>query len=76
MIIIINLILVKITSFFLLDRRLKANMTLLTGWRYVVFVGAIVGGTAAALYPIVMQPMIDPGYYSKFLCNRNSISVK
>lgn len=46
-------------------------MTLLTGWRYVCFVGVIVGGTAAALYPIVIQPMIDPGYYSKFLCNQN-----
>lgn len=44
-------------------------MTLLTGWRYVCFVGVIIGGTAAALYPIVIQPMIDPGYYSKFLCN-------
>lgn len=52
-------------------------MTLLTGWRYVAFVGTIVGVCGAALYPITIAPMMDPTYYSEydeehFLCTKST----
>lgn len=41
-------------------------MAHLTGWRYALFISTIVGGTLAAIYPIVIYPMINPNYYSEF----------
>ncbi|KAJ6646291.1 Small integral membrane protein 20 [Pseudolycoriella hygida] len=38
-------------------------MAQLKGWRYVAFIGTIVGGIAATIYPIIIAPMIDPTYY-------------
>lgn len=40
-------------------------MVQLSGWRYVAFISTIVGVTGAAIYPIIIQPLIDPSYYSK-----------
>lgn len=40
-------------------------MVLLKGWRYAAFVSTLVGITGMFLYPIIIQPMIDPDYYSK-----------
>lgn len=48
-------------------------MVILTGWRYVAFVSTIVGVTGAALYPIIIQPLIDPSYYRKFLHSSSNI---
>lgn len=41
------------------------KMVFLTGWRYVVFISTIVGVTGAAIYPIIIQPLVDPSYYRK-----------
>lgn len=37
-----------------------------TGWRYGVLVGGLVGAIGLALYPIAVQPMLDPSQYSMF----------
>ncbi|KAG7174777.1 Small integral membrane protein 20-like, partial [Homarus americanus] len=40
-------------------------MTILRGWRYGVFVGGLVGFISAALYPIVIYPMMNVDNYKK-----------
>lgn len=42
-------------------------MVNLTGWRYVAFLSTIVGITGAAIYPIIIQPLMDPTYYRKLI---------
>lgn len=42
-------------------------MVLLKGWRYAAFVSSLVAFTGFALFPIVIQPMIDPDYYSTII---------
>lgn len=39
--------------------------TTLKGFRYVLFVGAIVGGIGATLYPIVIKPMMGVDDYKE-----------
>ena len=36
-----------------------------TGWRYGALIGGLVGAIGLALYPIVVQPMLDPSHYSR-----------
>lgn len=36
------------------------SRNVLKGWRYAVFVGAIVGTIGAATYPIIISPMLNP----------------
>lgn len=38
---------------------------MLKGWKYVAFIGVIVGGIGATLYPIIIHPMINTEEYSK-----------
>nr|QBX89073.1 phoenixin [Nephrops norvegicus] len=38
-------------------------MTILRGWRYGLFVGGLVGFISAALYPIVIYPMMNVDNY-------------
>lgn len=33
-------------------------MAVLKGFRYVIFVGAIIGGIGATIYPIIIRPMM------------------
>jgi hypothetical protein len=33
---------------------------LLKGWRYVAFVGSIVGAISVAIYPIIIMPYMNP----------------
>lgn len=40
-------------------------MTILRGWKYGVFIGGIVGFISAALYPIVVYPMMHVDEYKK-----------
>lgn len=40
-------------------------MAPLAGWRYAVFIGGIVTTITAALYPIAIEPMMDPEKYKK-----------
>lgn len=40
-------------------------MVMLKGWKYVAFIGVIVGGIGATLYPIIIDPMINTEHYSK-----------
>lgn len=40
-------------------------MQKLTGWRYGLFIGGFVGFIAAALFPIVIRPMINVEEYRK-----------
>lgn len=42
-------------------------MVMLKGWKYVAFIGVIVGGIGATLYPIIIDPMINTEHYSKKL---------
>ena len=42
-------------------------MSTLRGWKYVAFVGTIVGAIGIAIYPIIISPMMDPSPYSKLL---------
>ena len=37
----------------------------LAGWRYGVFIGAIVGSIVAATYPIIIAPMSNPDPWRK-----------
>ncbi len=32
----------------------------LSGWRYGVFIGGLVGALGLAVYPIIISPMLDP----------------
>lgn len=41
-------------------------MVMLKGWKYVAFIGVIVGGIGATLYPIIIDPMINTEQYSNF----------
>lgn len=47
----------------------------LVGWRYAVFIGSIVGSIALAAYPVIISPMINPDYYSKYFQARFILSV-
>lgn len=40
-------------------------MTILRGWKYGVFIGGIVGFISAALYPVVVYPMMHVDEYKK-----------
>lgn len=42
-------------------------MVMLKGWKYVAFIGVIVGGIGATLYPIIIDPMLNTDHYSKIL---------
>ncbi len=39
---------------------MKNPRNVLSGWRYVGFVGCMVGALALAAYPIIISPMINP----------------
>lgn len=39
--------------------------TPLTGWRYAAVFGGLAGAIGLALYPIAVDPMINPEKYSK-----------
>jgi Domain of unknown function (DUF4538) len=36
-----------------------------TGWRYAALIGAIVGTIGLTLYPIAIEPMLNPEKYKK-----------
>ncbi|XP_046394965.1 small integral membrane protein 20 [Ischnura elegans] len=38
---------------------------ILKGWRYGLFIGGIVGFIGAALYPIIIYPMMNPEKYRR-----------
>jgi hypothetical protein len=38
---------------------------LLKGWRYVAFVGSIVGAISVAIYPIIIMPYMNPEPWQK-----------
>ncbi|KAG8232242.1 hypothetical protein J437_LFUL011795 [Ladona fulva] len=38
---------------------------ILKGWRYVAFIGGIVGSIGLAIYPIIISPMLNPADYKK-----------
>lgn len=40
-------------------------MPRLVGWRYTALIGGLVGGIALAIYPIIIDPMINTEKYSK-----------
>lgn len=40
-------------------------MTILKGWRYTAFIAGIVGTIGLALYPIIIDPMLNTDKYSK-----------
>lgn len=42
-------------------------MAVLKGWKYVAFVGGIVGTIGIAIYPIIIDPLINTEKYSKEL---------
>ncbi|KAK3887435.1 hypothetical protein Pcinc_008438 [Petrolisthes cinctipes] len=41
------------------------RMTVLKGWRYAAFLGGFVGFIGAAIYPIIIYPMMNPEVYKK-----------
>ncbi|KAK4319076.1 hypothetical protein Pmani_009909 [Petrolisthes manimaculis] len=41
------------------------RMTVLKGWRYAAFLGGFVGFIGAAIYPIIIYPMMNPEVYRK-----------
>lgn len=44
---------------------LKNNSNTLKGWKYVGFITGLVGFIAIALYPIIIDPMMNADKYSK-----------
>ena len=50
-------------------------MVRLHGWRYGVFVGAIVGSLGLAFYPIVVYPMLHKDEYRE-MQSRNRAGVR
>lgn len=45
----------------------------LKGWKYVGFIGGVVGVIAVALYPIVIYPILNADEYSKRFKPRKNI---
>ena len=43
-----------------IPKHLKENAGRLVGWRFALLYGAFAGAIAAFLYPMVIQPMINP----------------
>lgn len=39
-------------------------MAILKGWRYVALISGLVGGIGLAIYPIIVDPMLNPDKYS------------
>ena len=39
----------------------------LTGWRYGMLIGGLVGGIALVMYPIAVMPYMDSSQWSKLL---------
>ncbi|XP_028901479.1 small integral membrane protein 20 [Zeugodacus cucurbitae] len=40
-------------------------MVFLRGWRYAAFISCIVGGISVALYPIIVEPMMNVEKYKE-----------
>ncbi|XP_049821216.1 small integral membrane protein 20 [Aethina tumida] len=40
-------------------------MPRLVGWRYTALIGGLVGGIALAIYPIIIDPMINTEKYKQ-----------
>ncbi|XP_018573879.1 small integral membrane protein 20 [Anoplophora glabripennis] len=40
-------------------------MPVLKGWRYVAVIGGLVGAIGIAIYPIIIDPMLNPDKYKK-----------
>lgn len=40
-------------------------MPVLRGWRYAALIGGLVGAIAITIYPIIIDPMLNPDKYSK-----------
>ena len=38
----------------------------LKGWKYAAFIGGIIGFIGAACYPIIIHPIMNVDYYSKY----------
>ena len=38
---------------------------ILKGWRYVAFIGSIVGAISLAVYPIIVMPYLNPEPWQK-----------
>ncbi|XP_069160911.1 small integral membrane protein 20 [Procambarus clarkii] len=50
-------------------------MSKLSGWRYHVFIGGLVGFIGAALYPIIIYPMMNIDAYKKIQAeNRKNVN--
>lgn len=50
-------------------------MVFLRGWRYTAFISCIVGGICVALYPIIVEPMMNTEKY-KELQKHNRVGIK
>ncbi|XP_017461451.1 PREDICTED: small integral membrane protein 20 [Rhagoletis zephyria] len=50
-------------------------MVFLRGWRYAAFISCIIGGIGIALYPIVVEPMMNVERY-KDLQKRTRRGIK
>lgn len=40
-------------------------MVMLKGWKYAAFIGSIFGIIGVTIYPIIINPMMNPEGYSK-----------
>jgi hypothetical protein len=49
----------------LLEQSEMGGRPLLKGWRYVAFVGSIVGAISVAIYPIIIMPYMNPEPWQK-----------
>lgn len=41
-------------------------MAVLKGWRYAALIGGLVGAIGITIYPIIIDPMLNPDKYSKY----------
>ncbi|KAJ8950471.1 hypothetical protein NQ314_007858 [Rhamnusium bicolor] len=50
-------------------------MAVLKGWRFAVLIGGLVGAIGIAMYPIVVDPMLNPEKYSMYLDSLSCTNV-
>ncbi len=46
---------------------MSANPGRLVGWKYGAFIGGLVGAIALAMYPIAVDPYMNPKQWSEYL---------
>lgn len=48
---------------------------ILKGWKYALYVGSIVGFIGIAIYPIIIDPMLNPSKFKEIQKRNRAVST-